>query len=69
MPEHKYRFRLPDGQTFEGTDLRKIRKAHPEARIIGRIDFDAHGAGHLVPFAEPPAAPSKPDKSERPAAG
>lgn len=48
----RYRFRLPDGQTYESTNTpAQIRKAHPGAVITHRIDFDGVGNPLLIPFA------------------
>lgn len=72
MPE-AYRFRLPDGQTFQGTDLAAIKRAHPEAVITHGLEADNTGdltvpvayAGkqpgeRAKPAADPPAAAEAP---------
>jgi hypothetical protein len=60
MADHKYRFRCPDGQRFESDDMRKIRRAHPDAVIIARIDVDDLGVGHLTEFEGDPGPIDKP---------
>jgi hypothetical protein len=60
MADHKYRFRCPDGQVFETDDLRKMRRAHPDAVVIARIDFDDLGVGHLTDFDGDPGPANTP---------
>ena len=47
----KYHFRTPDGQEhgWNGT-LAKLKKEHPNATIVGRVEVDEVGQGRLVEY-------------------
>lgn len=65
MTDHRYRFRLPDGQVFEALGLEQIQRAYPDAAIEGRIDFNERGEGTLVPYrAELPTMQAPPTDDE-----
>lgn len=63
MSDHRYRFRLPDGQVFEAVGLAKIKRQYPDAYIEGRVEFNARGEGTLVPYhGEQPEDPVPADE-------
>lgn len=59
-----YHFRLPDGQEYGWTGTAaKLKKAHPDAVITGRVVMDEVGQGTLVEYQgeQPVEANAPPD--------
>lgn len=46
----RYQYRLPDGQLLETGDLRRLKRQHPDATIVARVDLNELGYAELKPY-------------------
>jgi hypothetical protein len=69
VTDHRYRYRLPDGQVFESVGLARIKRQHPNAFIEGRIEFNERGEGTLVRYQGEQPTEHEPEEQAPEASG